>query len=106
MATEKIVCLCNGVTYAAVREAMAQGARSVEDIQAATGAGDVCGGCIERIEKILGDVCTCRNVSTKEVVKAIQNGDDTVEKIGVTTGAGTACGKCKCVIESLINSNK
>ncbi len=70
MSLEQIVCLCNGVTYAQVREAMAQGARSVEDIQAATGAGDVCGGCIERIEKILGDVCTCRNVSTEEVVKA------------------------------------
>ena len=41
MASEKIVCLCNGVTYASVREAMSEGARSVEDIQAATGAGDI-----------------------------------------------------------------
>jgi len=32
MSLEQIVCLCNGVTYAQVREAMAQGARSVEDI--------------------------------------------------------------------------
>jgi bacterioferritin-associated ferredoxin len=106
MATEKIVCLCNGVTYAAVREEMAKGAKSVEDIQGATGAGEICGGCIEEIERILGNACTCRNVSTEQVVEAIKNGEDTVEKIGVTTGAGTACGKCRCVIESLIDVNK
>lgn len=105
MASEKIVCLCNGVTYASVREAMSEGARSVEDIQAATGAGDICGGCIDEIERILGNACTCRNVSTEEVIESIKNGDDTVEKIGVTTGAGTACGKCKCVLESLIDTN-
>ncbi|MEG1255069.1 (2Fe-2S)-binding protein [Clostridium sp.] len=106
MATDKIICLCNNVTYASVREAMAKGARSVEDIQGATGAGTVCGGCIEEIERVLGDACTCRNVSTDEVRAAVENGADTVEKVGVVTGAGTACGKCKDVIENIIKLKK
>ncbi|MEG0307865.1 MAG: (2Fe-2S)-binding protein [Clostridium sp.] len=106
MASDKMICLCNGVTYASVRKAMADGARSVEDIQEATGAGTVCGGCIEEIEKVLDNACTCKNVSTEEVIAAVKNGADTFEKVGVATTAGTACGKCKCLIESIIELKK
>lgn len=106
MATDKMICLCNNVNYASVREAMANGARSVEDIQGATGAGAMCGGCIDEIERVLGNACTCRNVSTEEVISAVDNGVDTVEKVGVVSGAGTACGRCKGVIESIINKRK
>ncbi len=48
-----IVCLCEAVTDAAVRAARDAGARTVEAIGAATGAGTDCGSCREAIARIL-----------------------------------------------------
>ena len=42
-----------GITAGEIREAIEKGAKTVEDIQEATGAGTVCGGCISDIEKLL-----------------------------------------------------
>ena len=47
------VCFCKKVTYGQIKEAMAGGATTVEDIKKTTGAGTACGGCISTIEKIL-----------------------------------------------------
>ena len=47
------VCFCKKVTYGQIKEAMADGVTTVDDIKAKTGAGTACGACIGTIEKIL-----------------------------------------------------
>lgn len=103
MAGHRIVCHCKQVDYVTIRKAMAQGARTVEEIKEITGAGTGCGRCIPEIEKILASVCGCKNVSLENVVNAIKEGADTVEKVGEVTGVGTACGRCKALIQNVID---
>lgn len=47
------VCICNGVSYSQIEDAINSGAQTYEDILEETGAGSVCGGCIQRIDEIL-----------------------------------------------------
>ncbi|MCI9163203.1 MAG: (2Fe-2S)-binding protein [Lachnospiraceae bacterium] len=53
MDRDEIVCNCMGVTAGEIMDAIEAGAKTVEDIQEATGAGTVCGGCIGDIEHLL-----------------------------------------------------
>ena len=53
MDREEIICHCMEVTAGAIRDAAAAGAKTVEEIQEATGAGTVCGGCLDDIQMIL-----------------------------------------------------
>jgi bacterioferritin-associated ferredoxin len=39
------ICICHGVTDRAIRAAVAQGSRSLEDVSMATGCGTCCGQC-------------------------------------------------------------
>ena len=50
------VCLCNGITESAVRDAAASGARSVDELGALTGCGSGCGSCVELAQEILDEV--------------------------------------------------
>ncbi len=43
------VCLCHGVTDREIRETIAEGASSVEEVAHCTGAGTRCGSCISQI---------------------------------------------------------
>ncbi|MGL5415010.1 MAG: (2Fe-2S)-binding protein [Clostridium sp.] len=106
MSADKIICNCMSVSYIDIRKAMIDGARTVEEIQKATGAGTGCGGCIPQIEEILGSVCGCKKVSLESVVNAVKDGADTVEKVGERTGAGTGCGRCKPLIENIIDNKR
>ncbi|MBQ7566047.1 MAG: (2Fe-2S)-binding protein, partial [Oscillospiraceae bacterium] len=47
MNENKLACTCHNVTYAKVREAVANGARTVDDVARITGAGTACGKCKE-----------------------------------------------------------
>ncbi len=51
--TEKIVCTCTGVTCGRIREAVEAGAVSLAEVQEATGAGTVCGSCLEEVEALV-----------------------------------------------------
>lgn len=53
---ERLVCNCNKVTDGAVREAVAQGAESVEAVGQATRAGTGCGSCKGEIGQILSSL--------------------------------------------------
>ena len=53
MDEEKIVCTCTGATCGRIREAVNSGATTLEEIQEATGASTVCGGCMEEVEAML-----------------------------------------------------
>lgn len=103
---DRLVCRCKNVSYIDIRKAMINGARTVDEIKEATGAGTGCGGCVSDIEGILASVCGCKNVSLESVVEAVKKGADTVEKIGEGVGAGTCCGRCKPLIQNIIDIKK
>jgi assimilatory nitrate reductase electron transfer subunit len=50
-----LICFCHGVSEAEIRRAIAEGARSIADIQAKTKASTGCGGCGPELEKILAE---------------------------------------------------
>ncbi|MGL4336978.1 MAG: (2Fe-2S)-binding protein [Turicibacter sp.] len=102
MAGQKMICHCKQVDYIAIRKAMIAGARTIEDIKEATGAGTGCGRCVGEIEKILASVCGCKGTSLEAVVAAVNEGATTVEAVGEKTGAGTGCGRCKALVENVI----
>ncbi|HZP66333.1 MAG TPA: (2Fe-2S)-binding protein [Rudaea sp.] len=47
------VCLCNGVTERAIREAAAEGVRSLPELQRRTGCASTCGSCADLAEQVL-----------------------------------------------------
>lgn len=53
MNLEKVVCNCLGVTNGIVKEAVENGASTLEEVQAATGAGTVCGACLEDVSRLV-----------------------------------------------------
>lgn len=52
---DKIVCNCMGVTNAMIKEAVDAGAKTVAEVQDATGAGTVCGACLEDIQHLVDE---------------------------------------------------
>lgn len=55
MSENRVICHCMDIDYLTIKEAIANGATTVEEIQEATGAGTACGGCITEIEEILAE---------------------------------------------------
>ena len=53
MDLDKIVCNCQSVTNGMIKDAVDAGASTLEEVQDATGAGTVCGSCIENIEHLI-----------------------------------------------------
>ncbi|MDE6873571.1 MAG: (2Fe-2S)-binding protein [Lachnospiraceae bacterium] len=58
MNEDDIICPCTGVTARDVMDAVKNGANTVEDIEAATSAGTVCGACIQDLEALLAKLKT------------------------------------------------
>lgn len=55
MDSDKIVCYCQNVTNGMIKEAIDNGARTLEDVQEATGAGTVCGACLENVQHLVDE---------------------------------------------------
>lgn len=92
--------------YIKVRQAMQQGARTIDDIKEMT---DITIGDnihIRMIQEVLNNACRCKDVSYEEAVNAVKNGATTVEKLGEATGAGTQCGRCQNLLQRIINDNQ
>lgn len=53
MNPDKIVCHCLGVTNGMIKDAIDAGANTLEEVQDATGAGTVCGACLDDIENLI-----------------------------------------------------
>lgn len=53
MNEDEIICPCIGTTVRDIMDAVENGANTVEDIEAVTNAGTVCGACISDIEALL-----------------------------------------------------
>jgi len=48
-----IICYCQEITYKVIKDAIKNGAKTVDEITDQTEAGLACGGCIEQLEEIL-----------------------------------------------------
>ena len=53
MNPDKIVCHCCEVTNGMIKDAVDNGANTLEEVQEATGAGTVCGVCLDDIENLV-----------------------------------------------------
>lgn len=53
MNLDKIVCNCMNVTSGMIKDAVDAGAHTLEEVQNATGAGTVCGACLEDVERLV-----------------------------------------------------
>lgn len=53
MNLEKTVCYCLNITNGMVKDAVDAGANTLEEVQEATGAGTVCGSCLENIQHLV-----------------------------------------------------
>ena len=53
MDMEKIVCTCYGISNGKIKEAVDNGATTLEEVQDATGAGTACGACLDDIERLV-----------------------------------------------------
>lgn len=106
MAGDRIICHCKQVSYIDIRKAMINGARTLDEIKAATNAATGCGRCAGEIEKILASVCGCNNVSLEDVVNAVKSGAKTTDEVAQVTKAGAACGRCKALVQNVIELGK
>ena len=55
MDMDKVVCSCMSVTSGMIQEAVNSGARTLEEVQEATGAGTVCGACLEDVRHLVDE---------------------------------------------------
>ena len=55
MDMEKIVCNCYSITNGAIKEAVDNGATTLEAVQEATGAGTICGACLDDLQHLVDE---------------------------------------------------
>ncbi|MCI9385627.1 MAG: (2Fe-2S)-binding protein [Lachnospiraceae bacterium] len=53
MNLDKIVCNCQSVTNGMIKDAVYSGASTLEEVQAVTGAGTVCGTCLDDVQRLV-----------------------------------------------------
>lgn len=56
MDREQVICPCLDVTAGQIMDAYEEGAVTVDAIKEITGAGSVCGACIDEIETVLNEL--------------------------------------------------
>ena len=53
MNLDKVVCNCVNVTSGMIKDAVDNGASTLEEVQNITGAGTVCGSCIDNVQRLV-----------------------------------------------------
>ncbi len=61
MNLDKIVCECYGITNGMIKEAVDNGATTLEEVQEATEAGTACGACIDNVQRVVDYFTTERD---------------------------------------------
>lgn len=56
MDPDETICFCNDITRGMIKDAVNSGAKTLEDIQESTGAGTVCGGCLDDLQAALDEL--------------------------------------------------
>ena len=52
----EVVCYCMNITKGAIKEAVDSGSHTLEEVQEATGAGTVCGACLDDIKQVIEEL--------------------------------------------------
>ena len=52
---DKIVCNCMNVTNGMIKDAVDSGASTLEEVQEITGAGTVCGSCLDDVKRLVDE---------------------------------------------------
>ena len=106
MEDSKVVCGCYKVTEQDLKNAVKNGAKSFEEVQAITKVGTGCGRCVEGNKKLVDKlilskkidenavVCGCFKVTVQDLNNAIKNGAKSFEEVQSITKVGTGCGNC------------
>ncbi|MDE7157702.1 MAG: (2Fe-2S)-binding protein [Lachnospiraceae bacterium] len=55
MDPDKVVCTCLNITNGMIKEAVENGAKTLEEVQELTGAGTVCGVCLDDIQNLIDE---------------------------------------------------
>ena len=53
MNLDKVVCNCMNVTNGMIKDAIDSGANTLEEVQEKTGAGTVCGTCLDEVKHVV-----------------------------------------------------
>ena len=56
MDLNETICFCNDVTDGMIKAEIESGAKTLEDVQEATGAGTACGGCLDNIQALIDEL--------------------------------------------------
>lgn len=56
MNMDKVVCDCLSVTIGMIKDAIDSGAGTVEEVQDITGAGTVCGACLDDVKRVVEEL--------------------------------------------------
>ncbi|GAB3368029.1 nitrite reductase large subunit NirB [Arachidicoccus ginsenosidivorans] len=112
-----LICSCEGVTKAAICQAVKDGNESIDDIKACTKAGTGCGGCVPMLKdlaamtlKTMGkevrkDICEHFTYSRQQLYDLIKlEGLSSFEEVLEKHGTGDGCEVCKPVISSILAS--
>lgn len=106
MYNNKVVCGCYNVTIQDLNNAVKNGAKSFEEVQAITKVGTGCGRCVAGNKELVNEliirkkidenqiVCGCFNVTAGDIVAAVKNGAKSFEDVQAVTKVGTGCGRC------------
>mgnify|MGYP001027172325 FL=1 len=53
MNLDEVICFCQSVTSGMIKDAVDNGATTLEEVQERTGAGTVCGSCIANVQRLV-----------------------------------------------------
>lgn len=56
MNLDDVICPCLNVTRGMIKDAVDSGASTLEEVQEATGAGTVCGACVDEVEEYVREL--------------------------------------------------
>jgi len=111
------VCSCENVTAGELRSAIADGARTVEDLQGCTAAGTGCAGCIPMVAGLLKDELTAMGeevsdalcdhfaVSRRALYDLVRiHGHHTWRQVLDAHGTGGGCEVCRPTVASILAS--
>ncbi len=61
MNSDKVVCSCLGVTAEMIKDAVGNGARTLDEVKEATGAGSICGACDSEVQDVIDEALNSTN---------------------------------------------
>lgn len=76
------VCICRAVTAQTIRKTLAEGARTVDDVERCTGAGGDCGSCREEIGDLIEEARLAKSAPARRPLIAALVGEPLVKAAG------------------------